>query len=150
MLRSFLEVHPTSHFPLQNLPYGVFRPRHKQSAQPRVGVAIGDYVLDLAALAEAKLFKGEALKGGNCFGKDSLNEFMALGRQAWTEARQTLTTLLSAEVSGTLYFRSTRERAHSGMSQSHNELIITIPLAGSSSPRRYRLKREGTISHGKW
>jgi hypothetical protein len=68
MLRSFIEVHPESHFPLQNLPYGIFHPRAK-GAPPRVGVAIGEYVLDLAALAEATLFKGEALKGGRCFAK---------------------------------------------------------------------------------
>ena len=44
-LTSFIEVAPESHFPIQNLPFGVFRPRN---GVPRVGVAIGDYVLDLS------------------------------------------------------------------------------------------------------
>ncbi|MBO9315611.1 MAG: fumarylacetoacetase, partial [Chloroflexus sp.] len=42
-LTSFVPVAPDSDFPLENLPYGVFRPR--SGGSPRVGVAIGDYVL---------------------------------------------------------------------------------------------------------
>lgn len=53
-LKSFLQIDPESHFPLQNLPYGIF------STEPegprRVGVAIGDYVLDLAVIAHRGLF----------------------------------------------------------------------------------------------
>ncbi|MCP4616052.1 MAG: fumarylacetoacetase, partial [Bradyrhizobium sp.] len=44
-LRSFIPVDPASDFPIQNLPYGVFSAR--DGLAPRVGVAIGDYVLDL-------------------------------------------------------------------------------------------------------
>ena len=49
-LRSFIPVDPTSDFPIQNLPYGVFSAR--DGLAPRVGVAIGDYVLDLWQLAQ--------------------------------------------------------------------------------------------------
>ena len=49
-LRSFIDVDPTSDFPIQNLPYGVFSA--KDGLAPRVGVAIGDYVLDLWQLAQ--------------------------------------------------------------------------------------------------
>ena len=45
---SWLQVPADSHFPVQNLPYGVFAP---VGGSPRVGVAIGDQVLDLAGLA---------------------------------------------------------------------------------------------------
>ena len=41
-LRSFISVDPTSDFPIQNLPYGVFS---AHGLAPRVGVAIGDYIL---------------------------------------------------------------------------------------------------------
>jgi len=44
-LSSFIPVDPASDFPIQNLPYGVFSA--KDGLAPRVGVAIGDYVLDL-------------------------------------------------------------------------------------------------------
>jgi fumarylacetoacetase len=49
-LRSFVEVAPDSDFPIQNLPYGVFS---TDDAGKRVGVAIGDFVLDLAEVAKA-------------------------------------------------------------------------------------------------
>jgi len=93
-LRSFIDVPPDSHFPIQNLPYGVFSP-HGESARP--GVRIGDRVLDLAAVARAGLFTGPALASTGAFFEPTLNDFMALGRPAWREARATLQELLSAE-----------------------------------------------------
>jgi len=48
-LRSFIPVDPQSDFPIQNLPYGVFS---AHGLAPRVGVAIGDYVLDLWELEQ--------------------------------------------------------------------------------------------------
>ncbi|MQM00660.1 hypothetical protein Taro_033397 [Colocasia esculenta] len=67
-LRSFVDVLPDSHFPLENLPYGVFRPLDESpAAPPRPGVAIGDYVLDLSAVAAAGLFDGPLLNGSQCF-----------------------------------------------------------------------------------
>jgi fumarylacetoacetase len=50
---------PASDFPVQNLPYGVFARRRKRSS-PRVGVAIGDQILDLAACLRAGLLDDEA------------------------------------------------------------------------------------------
>ncbi|KAF7803827.1 fumarylacetoacetase [Senna tora] len=64
-LKSFIEVHPDSHFPIQNLPYGVFKPQPNSS--PRPGVAIGDYVLDLSEIASAGLFDGPLLNNSDCF-----------------------------------------------------------------------------------
>ena len=49
-LRSFIPVDPASDFPIQNLPYGVFSAA--DGLAPRVGVAIGDYVLDLWELEQ--------------------------------------------------------------------------------------------------
>ncbi|KAE7995291.1 hypothetical protein FH972_000109 [Carpinus fangiana] len=93
-LKSFIEVHPDSHFPIQNLPYGVFRPVPGSAARP--GVAIGDYVLDLSEIASAGLFDGPILKNSDCFSQLNLNKFVAIGRSAWKEARATLQRLLSS------------------------------------------------------
>jgi fumarylacetoacetase len=84
---SWLDISPDSPFPVQNLPYGVFSPVDEQ---PRVGVAIGHDVLDLAPLAAA-----EGLDGGHVFESATLNDFMALGRPAWTAVRSWLTELLT-------------------------------------------------------
>lgn len=66
-LRSFVEVPEGSHFPIQNLPFGVFRRRGASASPPRPAVAIGDFALDLAAVADAGLFDGPVLSGSQCF-----------------------------------------------------------------------------------
>jgi len=53
-LRSFIEVAPDSHFPIQNLPFGIFQPN---DGPARGGVALGDLVLDLALLEECGYFR---------------------------------------------------------------------------------------------
>ena len=79
-LRSFIPVDPTSDFPIQNLPYGVFSA--KDGLAPRVGVAIGDFVLDLWELEQdCRLDVGPL----GVFSQGSLNAFMALGPKVWTQ-----------------------------------------------------------------
>ena len=85
-LQSFVDVPTGSDFPIHNLPYGIFRP--SAGARPRIGVAIGNEVLDLSVLADRGLLAGTA------FREPTLNALMALGSPAWREARQTLTQLL--------------------------------------------------------
>jgi fumarylacetoacetase len=89
-LRSFIEVDPSSDFPIQNLPYGVFFTPEQPDL--RVGVAIGDFVLDLAALEAAGLFRFENATG--VFAKPSLNAFMALGPKVWSKTRARISELL--------------------------------------------------------
>ncbi|WOH12138.1 hypothetical protein DCAR_0831637 [Daucus carota subsp. sativus] len=93
-LKSFLEISPDSHFPMENLPYGVFKP--DESSAPRPGVAIGDYVLDLQVIASAGLFNGPILANSDCFHQPNLNKFLEMGRPAWKEARATIQKLLSS------------------------------------------------------
>ncbi len=87
-------------FPLQNLPYGVFRP--SALASPRIGVAIGDRVLDLAAAGHAGLLRvatptAETDALGAACRQPSLNALMALGPSAWTVLRARLSELLGAD-----------------------------------------------------
>lgn len=77
-----------SPFPLQNLPYGVFR---RPGEAARVGVAIGDRILDLAALAEDGWLPGFP---DGTFAQASLNRLAALGRPTWTRLRARLAELL--------------------------------------------------------
>ncbi|MCB9473590.1 MAG: fumarylacetoacetase [Candidatus Delongbacteria bacterium] len=95
-LKSFIAVPDGHHFPIQNLPFGVFRPRSGGNA--RVGTAIGDHVLDLAELQLAGCFNGPCLAGTDVFCSDALNAFMALGRPAWREARERISQLLRQDV----------------------------------------------------
>lgn len=93
-LRSWIDVPPDHDFPIQNLPYGVFR---RAGREPAVGVAIGEYVLDLARLHETGAFAGTAAAGPNVFAADALNGFAAMGREAWREVRAALVGLLRAD-----------------------------------------------------
>src|SRR6476646_5227701 len=93
-LRSFIEVSPDSHFPLENLPFGVFEPNR---GKPRVGVAVGDLIIDLSALEELGHFRWPEFHNQRVFSEDSLNSFLALGRPAWRKTREILRHLLSAD-----------------------------------------------------
>lgn len=91
-LRAFIDVDPASDFPIQNLPYGVFS---TAGTAPRVGVAIGDLVLDVAVIeAEGLLDLGGA---SGVFAQPSINAFMALGPARWSSVRARLSTLLSQD-----------------------------------------------------
>ena len=93
-LRSFIEVSPDSHFPIQNLPFGVFQPK---DGRPRVGVAIGDFIVDLSVLEELGHFQSPESRNQKIFSQDSLNGFLVLGRPAWRKTREILQHLLSVE-----------------------------------------------------
>ncbi len=82
-LRSFIEVAPDSHFPIQNLPFGVFR---CGGGAPHVGVAIGTYIVDLAELAAAGMFDGGPLPADFFVHQQTLNGLMAAGPDAWRGA----------------------------------------------------------------
>lgn len=91
-LRSWVPVPEGSDFPIQNLPYGIVS---RGDEPPRVGVAIGDHVLDLGELSAAGLLDGLAGVASDAFFADSLNPFLASGRGAWRATRERLSSLLA-------------------------------------------------------
>ena len=80
-------------FPIQNLPFAVFR-RKGSSEGFRGGVAIGDQIVDLAALAQSGVLKGEAAAAAQAGAEDKLNALMALGSSAWSALRLALSRAL--------------------------------------------------------
>ena len=93
--KSFVESAnaPGCDFPIQNLPFGVFRPASGQ--EPRVGVAIGDQILDVAAAGAS--FAGLAAEAARACTEPCLNALMAHGPQAWSALRLALSRALSTE-----------------------------------------------------
>jgi len=83
-------------FPVQNLPYGVFRRRGSDDAW-RVGVAIGDMILDVNSAHRAGLLGGEAERSATACDAPSLNALMALGARDWFVLRAHLSRLLRAD-----------------------------------------------------
>ena len=83
-------------FPIQNLPFGVFR-RLASNEAWRGGVAIGDQVLDLGSLALRELSSGVVTKALVACGESTLNSFMSMGRGTWSALREFLSEVLRAE-----------------------------------------------------
>jgi fumarylacetoacetase len=83
-----------SDFPIQNLPFGVFK-RAGTDERSRVGVAIGDQIVDVAACADERLIAADAAVADACR-EPSLNSLMELGRDATHGLRRELSALLRA------------------------------------------------------
>lgn len=77
-------------FPIQNLPLGVFSPADER---PRIGVAIGDNILDLAHAAKARLLPNPA---ADLAGDQTLNRLLALPAEDRRALRRALSELLAA------------------------------------------------------
>src|ERR1700675_4235586 len=92
--KSFIEVAPDSLFPFQNFSFGIFKPAQ---GRVRVGVAIGEFVLDLSVLEELGHFQMPAFQDRPVFSEGALNGFLALGRPAWSKAREVIQHLLAAD-----------------------------------------------------
>jgi fumarylacetoacetase len=87
--RSWIPIPERSPFGVDTLPYGIFSIRDEDA---RVGVAIGEYVLDLGPLAAE-----ENLDGAHVFAQSSLNPFLAMGRPAWEAVRGWLRELVTED-----------------------------------------------------
>lgn len=89
-LKSWVKVPPGTDFPIQNLPFGIFKTR---DLTPRAGVAIGDFVLDLVYLHENGFLDGLGLPSG-IFNQKCLNDFFSLGRKGVGKTRERISELL--------------------------------------------------------
>jgi len=83
-------------FPIQNLPFAVFRRAGSDEAF-RGGVAIGDQVVDLAALAGSTGLAGLAQEAAQLSAQATLNDFLAMGPKAWQVLRHALFALLEQD-----------------------------------------------------
>ena len=123
-LKSFVAVARDSHFPIQNLPYGVFTTPANYA--PRVGVAIGDLVLDLSVLEQAGLI--DVVPGERLFNRSTLNAFIERGPEVWRRAREAISELLRAE--NAKLRDDARLRARAFTSQSAAKMLLPLAIPG--------------------
>jgi fumarylacetoacetase len=90
-IRSWIPVPADHDFSIQNLPFAVMKTREGGSA---VCTAVGDQIINMAALHKAGIFSETAIGDSNVFATDSLNALMTAGRRAWTDVRQRLCDVL--------------------------------------------------------
>ena len=91
--RSWIHVDPKSDFPIQNIPFGVFLTRDDIIT---IGTRIGDTAIDLGALHQLGYFDGIPLTE-DIFLQDTLNDFIADGRQTWRAVRKRIVEIFDAE-----------------------------------------------------
>lgn len=90
-LRSWVEIPEGSDFPIQNLPFGVFQ---TENERPRVGVAIGNHILDLKALAVLGYLDNSGFNQED-FAQDKLNPMMKHGKKAVRDLRNRISDILN-------------------------------------------------------
>ncbi|MFD2514270.1 fumarylacetoacetase [Pontibacter locisalis] len=98
-LHSWIEIAPNSDFPIQNLPFGIFK---TETRDPRVGVAIGEYILDLCVVGQHSFFELIDIDP-HVFHRPYLNDFIAYGKPIWRAVRNRVSDLLrndNTEISG--------------------------------------------------
>ena len=92
-LKSWLEISKESDFPIQNLPFGIYSTKNKTK---RVGVAIGDQILDLYQLLELGYLDSLSFCE-HCFSNEYLNRMMGHGKIEIRDLRNRISELLNAE-----------------------------------------------------
>jgi fumarylacetoacetase len=122
-LRSWVEVPQGSDFPIQNLPFGIFKTRYLTAV---AGVAIGDHVLDLVYLHENGYLDGIELPAG-VFNQKYLNGFLSLGRQKVREVRERISALLSADNAALQHNLPAREIALIPMAEVQMLMPVRVP-----------------------
>lgn len=121
-LKSWIESanDPASDFPIQNLPFGIFSDAVDE--RPRAGVAIGDWIVDLAALEDARLIDAQGT-----FAAPRLNGFIALGRDTWRAVRIALSGLLAKDTPALRDDAALRRRALVPRKDATTHLPVDIP-----------------------
>lgn len=124
---------PGTHFPLNNLPYGMFS---VAGAERRLGVAIGDQILDVAQVAEALPVPASLLED-----KRGWNGVMEAGPKLWTELRECLTRLLAEGA-------TPRPSALVPMSSARLHLPLTVAEFTDFYAGRHHATNVGTMFRG--
>lgn len=93
-LRSWLDVNDNSDFPVQNIPFGIMKPRNDN---PRPATRIGNTVIDLSALCDFGFFDKLGIPDLGVFNSPVLNDFIALGKPYWSSVRERVSELFNIE-----------------------------------------------------
>lgn len=146
-IRSFIPADKESHFPIQNLPFGVFR--RKQGGAVRPGTRVGETLVDLAALADAGIFDRGAADLRGAFAATTLNRFLALGRPAWREAREILSRVLRDDDPSVRDDEKLRTRALLGVGDVEMVLPVDIGDYTDFYSSKEHATNVGTMFRGK-
>jgi fumarylacetoacetase len=123
LLKSWVDVPQDSDFPIQNLPFGIFKTEYMVAG---AGVAIGEHVLDLTYLHENGLFDDLDLPLG-VFNQEYLNDFIGLGKTKTSAVRERISELLREDNAELRDANAARELALVPMSEVSMLMPIRVP-----------------------
>lgn len=121
-LQSWVDIPKGSDFPIQNLPFGIFKTDY---LSPVAGVAIGEYVIDLVHLHEHGYLDGLGLTPG-VFNQRYLNDFFALGKDVVRKVRERLSELFQVDNAELRDNKASREMAL--IHQHEVELLMPVKV----------------------
>ncbi|WP_174567127.1 fumarylacetoacetase [Algoriphagus sp. A40] len=121
ILSTWVEVPKTSDFTIYNLPFGIFK---NKKLSPRIGIAIGDKIIDLSILDQEGFFANMFLPEG-IFVKDSLNELISLGKVQTKKIRERVQTLLLVD-NGELRDHSARGKVM--VTRKEAEMLLPVKI----------------------
>ena len=122
-LTSWVAVPENSDFPIQNLPFGIFKTDYMSAG---AGVAIGEHVLDLTYLYENGFLDGMGLPAG-VFNQSSLNDFIGLGKTKTREVRERISELLQADNEELRDRKAARELSLIPMAEVQMLMPVNVP-----------------------
>jgi fumarylacetoacetase len=121
-ITSWVTIPKNSDFSIYNLPFGIFQTKR---ITPRAGIAIGDKIVDLAVLHEEGFFSDMTQMPHGVFQKDSLNDFIALGKATTKKVREKVQELLKDE-NGAL--RDHQSRGKALVSRSEAQMLLPVKI----------------------
>ena len=135
-LTSWISVPENSDFPIQNIPFGIFKTANKS---PRVGTRIGDMVIDLFELYQLNCFSNLPFEATD-FDSSTLNSMMKKGKGAIRELRNELSTLLQSDHS----FLRDNDALHSSFLHDETHVEMLLPVAIGDYTDFYSSKEHAT------
>ena len=135
-LTSWISVPENSDFPIQNIPFGIFKTANKS---PRVGTRIGDMVIDLFELYQLNCFSNLPFEATD-FDSSTLNSMMKKGKGAIRELRNELSTLLQSDHS----FLRDNDALHSSFLHDEAHVEMLLPVAIGDYTDFYSSKEHAT------
>jgi fumarylacetoacetase len=120
-LNTWVEVPKNSDFSIYNLPFGVFK---NKKLSPRIGIAIGDKIVDLSILDQEGFFATLFLPEG-IFLKDSLNDMISLGKTQTKKIRERVQTLL---LEGNAELRDHSARGKVMVTRKEAEMLLPVKI----------------------
>lgn len=120
-LITWVDIPKNSDFTIYNLPFGVFK---SKKLSPRIGIAIGDKIVDLSILDQEGFFANMFLPEG-IFLKESLNDLIALGKVQTRKIRERVQDLLLADNE---LLRDHQSRGKAMVNRKEAEMLMPVKI----------------------